>query len=252
MDNLKLHNENDRMTSLQSGQQLNTVIATKMREIPVSNLGAPEQVLKAREGDLIFSAGEMPKGLYYLKSGAVKLVTERPLTRGRMASPEFINKIVSPGEFFGFKSLIRGTAYPFYARALRETEVQIFPSSTITQIMSGTDSLIKAVLEQMAEDLEVHEQTAQLHYLASVQERIAYQLAILAERFGVPVVDGLSLNLRLNRNELAQLAGTINESFSRHLTELKNEGVIDVRGKEIIVKNLMALKEKSGNYEILK
>jgi hypothetical protein len=36
--------------------------------------------------------------------------------------------------------------------------------------------------------------------------------------------------------------------LSRHLTEFKNEGLIDVNGKEIIVKDLEGLKAKSGNF----
>ena len=88
----------------------------------------------------------------------------------------------------------------------------------------------------------------QFHYLASVQERIAYQITSLADRFGVKTSRGISLNLKLTRNEFAQLASTINESLSRHLTEFKNEGLIDINGKEIIILNREALSAKSGNF----
>jgi CRP-like cAMP-binding protein len=84
--------------------------------------------------------------------------------------------------------------------------------------------------------------------LASVQERIAYQLSVLADKFGVTTANGISLNLRLTRNELAQLAGTINESLSRHLTEFKNEGLLELNGREIIIKDKEALKKRSGNF----
>lgn len=239
MDSLKFHIED-------SGN--NRVIRTDLSALS-SNPSA--QVVRVRESELIFNAGEMPRGLYFLKSGAVKLVSERPCKRGRGSNPEFINKIVSAGEFFGFKALIFGKEYPFYAQALSASELHIFPTAVITQVMSGSNDLLKLVLQQVAQDLDIHEKTAQLHYLASVQERISYQLALLAEKFGVAVEGGLSLNLRLTRNELAQLAGTINESLSRHLTELKALGIIDVRGKEIIVKNLPELKARSGNFRTL-
>jgi CRP/FNR family cyclic AMP-dependent transcriptional regulator len=214
------------------------------------NLEQPQQILKLNEGDYVFKAGDKPQGLYSLKSGAVKIVTHRPLTRGRVSSPDFINRIVAPGEFFGLGPLIKGTEYSFFARALRASEVYVYPKEVVTQFMSGSSHLLKSVFSQMTRDLEINENTSQLHYLASVQERISYQLALLAERLGTPVEGGgLSLSLRLTRNELAQLAGTINESLSRHLTELKNEGIIDLKGREIIVKNLPALKEKSGNFD---
>jgi CRP-like cAMP-binding protein len=93
----------------------------------------------------------------------------------------------------------------------------------------------------------MYETTNQFHYLASVQERIAYQLVVLADRFGVPLANGsVSLNLKLTRNELAQMASTINESLSRHLTEFKNENLIDLNGKEILIKDREGLLSKSG------
>ncbi|MCB0371048.1 MAG: winged helix-turn-helix domain-containing protein, partial [Bdellovibrionales bacterium] len=101
---------------------------------------------------------------------------------------------------------------------------------------------------QAVNDIENYETTSQLHYLASVQERIAYQLILLADKFGVVSEKGISLNLKLTRNEFAQLASTINESLSRHLTEFKSEGLIDINGKEIIIKDKDGLMKKSGNY----
>jgi CRP-like cAMP-binding protein len=92
------------------------------------------------------------------------------------------------------------------------------------------------MLAQMVREVENHENNTQFHYLASVQERIWHQLNMLADRFGVIKEDGVHLNLRLTRSELAQLAGTINESLSRHLTELKGQGIIDLQGKEIIIR----------------
>ncbi len=264
METLKLQNdspvtERTGSSSLVSGLQTSEPSTVRtfppVQGIPGVSFGLeqPQQILKLNEGDYVFKAGEMPQGLYSLKSGAVKIVTHRPLTRGRVSSPEFINKIVAPGEFFGFTPLVKNTEYTFFARALRASEVLVYPKEVITQFMTSSNNLLKTVFAQISHDLEVNETTSQLHYLASVQERIAYQLAILAERLGTPVEGGgLSLSLRLTRNELAQLAGTINESLSRHLTELKNEGIIDLKGREIIVKNLPLLKEKSGNFSLTK
>ena len=105
------------------------------------------------------------------------------------------------------------------------------------------------LLQQAVNDIENYEMTTQLHYLASVQERIAYQLVVLAEKFGVQTPNGISLTLKLTRNEFAQLASTINESLSRHLTEFKAEGLIDLNGKEIIIKDIKGLMAKSGNFK---
>ncbi|GIL16640.1 MAG: Crp/Fnr family transcriptional regulator [Oligoflexia bacterium] len=208
----------------------------------------PYEVMNLKENEVIFKPGDYVRGLYFLKSGAVKTVVNRELTRGRIHSPEYITKIVGEGEFFGLRTLIKGGSHTSMAKTLRPCEVLLFPREGITNIMNGPRTMLKMVLTQLTKDMDEYEVVNQLHYLASVQERIAYRLVLLAEKFGVPTAGGVSINMKLTRNELAQLAGTINESLSRHLSEMKSEGILELVGKEIIVKNMDALKSKSGNY----
>lgn len=209
----------------------------------------PMEVLHLKENEKIFSEGEVPKAFYLVRSGAIKLTVHRPILRGRTGSPEYLKKILGPGDLFGYKSIVKGTTQEEQAKVLMPSEVYAYSSAAMQAILNVPNSLGKMLISQMIKDLESKEATVQLHYLASVHERIAYQLILLSDRFGVEKEDGLHLNLRLTRNELAQLAGTINESLSRHLTELKGEGILDLNGKEIVIKNRQALMQKSGNYK---
>ncbi len=207
------------------------------------------QVVQLKENEFVFRQGEAPKGLYFIKSGSVKVVVNRSLTRGRMTSPEYINQVVGAGNFFGYNSAIKGQAHNTFAKTLKPTELHIYSLESVQQIVNGPESLVKSLLLQAVKDSEAQAVIEQLHYLASVQERIAYRLLLLADQFGIESAQGTTLNLRLTRNELAQLAGTINESLSRHLTEFKNEGILELSGKEIIIKDRQALMQRSGNFK---
>jgi CRP-like cAMP-binding protein len=209
----------------------------------------PQKTIIYKDNEFVFREGDLPKGLYLIKSGAVKIVVNRDFSRGRVNSPEFVTKLVGPGELFGYKGVITGSHYNYFAKTIRPTEVVFYSREGIDQIMKGPNCLVKMVLTQFVTDLERWEKTNEFHYLASVQERIAQQLLNLADRFGVHTVEGVVINLRLTRNELAQLAATINESLSRHLTELKEEGILDLRGKEIVIKNRQALASKVGHLK---
>lgn len=206
------------------------------------------EVLTFNEGETIFKENEPPRGLFLLKAGCVKLFVNRGHSRGRTTSPEYVTKLVSPGEVFGYKSLVQSGNTQSFAKAVRKTTVWVYPKEVLNPLMAEMNPLMKAILDQAVSDLKSFEMTNQFHYLASVQERIAYQLVILADRFGVKTDRGISLNLKLTRNEFAQLASTINESLSRHLTEFKTEGLIDLDGKEIIILERDKLAEKSGNF----
>lgn len=204
------------------------------------------EVLTYNDGDMIFKEGEPPKGLYLLKSGCVKLSVNRGSGRGRTTSPDYVTKLVSSGEVFGYAPLVQGSSAAGTAKAVRKTVVWLYPRENIMKLISQMNPILRSVMDQAVVDIKEFEKTSQFHYLASVQERIAYQLLILAERFGVQTSAGISLNLKLTRNEFAQLASTINESLSRHLTEFKIEGLIELNGKDIVILDRERLSAKAG------
>lgn len=208
----------------------------------------PYEIIHFKEGDVIFKEGEEPRGLYFMQSGCVKIMMHRKQNRGRTTSSEYVTKLVGSGEYFGYKALVRGGTAKASAKAVKSTTVWLYSKDRILMALRTANPIVRMVLQQAVGDISSFENTSQLHYLASVEERIAYQLVVMSEKFGVSTDAGTSLNLKLTRNELAQLASTINESLSRHLTEFKNEGLIELNGKEIIIKNKAGLMAKSGNF----
>ncbi len=209
----------------------------------------PYEIIHVKEGDVIFKEGEQTRGLFYVQSGCIKMYVNRSQARGRTTTPEYVTKLVGPGEYFGYKALVKGGTSLATAKAIKTSTVWLYSKDMILAALQDSSPLFKVLLNQAVFDLQSYETTSQLHYLASVQERIAHQLVILGDKFGVQTPNGVSINLKLTRNEFAQLASTINESLSRHLTEFKSEGLIDLNGKEIIIKNRDGLMAKSGNYK---
>lgn len=209
----------------------------------------PYEIIHVKEGDVIFKEGEQTRGLFYVQSGCVKMYVNRSQARGRTTTPEYVTKLVGPGEYFGYKALVKGGPSLATAKAIKTSTVWLYSKDMILAALQDASPLFKVLLNQAVFDLQSYETTSQLHYLASVQERIAHQLVVLGDKFGVQTPNGVSINLKLTRNEFAQLASTINESLSRHLTEFKSEGLIDLNGKEIIIKNRDGLIAKSGNYK---
>jgi len=238
------HNSlSDTHTSYSSSSSVATLISQSLNTFEI-----PYTIINFDDGDILFNEGEEPKGLYLLKTGCIKVFVNREHARGRTTSPEYVTKLVSPGEVFGYKALVRNLKTNSYAKAVKPSVVWLYSKDAIFSVLSQVHPLVRNVLEQAIHDIEKYEKTSQIHYLASVQERIAHQLLNLADRFGNQTPNGISINLKLTRNEFAQLASTINESLSRHLTEFKNEGLIDLNGKEIIIKNKAGLVAKSGNF----
>lgn len=233
-----------------SNENKNTIKTTNLVDSLLPWNMTFESVRLPSEGEIIFKAGDEPRGLFLVKSGAVKISIKKTIQRGRMNNEEFITKIVGPGEYFGYQNLLGGTKNTTTAVTARDTELQFYSKENILSAMDQLPAFAKSIIKQAISDLAEMESQAQLHYLASVQERIAFQIYTLNERFGeqdAKTQDATLIPIKLSRNELAQLAGTINESLSRHLTDLKNEGILELRGRDILVKNKVALLERAGS-----
>lgn len=202
----------------------------------------PSKVLELQTGDELFRANEESPGLFMLEEGCIKLGFRRSIPRGRVPHDEFVTKLVSPGEFFSLHVLKDGPGKAYFAQAVRPSKVVFYPKEYAEKLLKSTPPLIRSFLEQALRDVDQYQSRAEVHHLATVEQKISSELLRLAQIFGEQRSDGTAISLSLTRNEIAQLADTINESMSRYLTRFQNRGWLEVRGREILLKNLEELK----------
>lgn len=236
----------------------------------------PSKSFELQAGEDLFRAGQDPGGIYLLEDGCIKLGFRRSIPRGRVPHDEFVTKLVAPGELFALHvlqplvtaaastnattsseppagasaspippepaatQLIGGKAY--FAQAARPSRLIHYPRGSFERLIQATPPLVRGFLMQALRDIDQYQTRAEVHHLATVEQKISAELLRLAEIFGVQRSDGVAVNLALTRNEIAQLADTINESMSRYLTRFQNRGWLEVRGREILLKNIEELK----------
>ena len=75
----------------------------------------------------------------------------------------------------------------------------------------------------------------------SVKARLAEILLLIASDFGV-AEDG-TLKLNVTREDLSNFVGTATETLIRLLSDLKNEGLVEVKGRKIKLLNRDKLKK---------
>lgn len=207
----------------------------------------PSKTFELQAGEDLFRAGQDPGGVYFLEEGCIKLGFRRSIPRGRVPHDEFVTKLVSPGEFFALNQLQQaitnkpgGKAY--FAQAVRGSKLVFYPKGSYERLLKATPPLVQSLLSQALRDVDQYQTRAEVHHLATVEQKISSELLRLADQFGIQRSDGVAINLSLTRNEIAQLADTINESMSRYLTRFQNRGWLEVRGREILLKNVDELK----------
>ena len=81
---------------------------------------------------------------------------------------------------------------------------------------------------------ELQKAEVKLTHLAQkpIRERLAETLLFIKETYGFEA-DGVTLSVRLSREEIANLVGTATESTIRLLSEFKKDGMVELDGKKI-------------------
>lgn len=226
--------------------------------------GVPSKTFELQTGEDLFRAGQDPGGVYFLEEGCIKLGFRRSIPRGRVPHDEFVTKLVAPGEFFALHQLTaqaqaqlqaqlqggvspNGSGKAYFAQAVRPSRVMFYPKAYWERMLKSTPPLIMSFLQQALRDIDQYQSRAETHHLATVEQKISSELLRLAKVFGTQRQDGVAINLALTRNEIAQLADTINESMSRYLTRFQNRGWLEVRGREIVLKNIDELKQLANS-----
>ncbi|MFO1518985.1 MAG: Crp/Fnr family transcriptional regulator [bacterium] len=177
----------------------------------------------------LFTEGNPAVGLYCIQSGRVK---------GYKTSPEgkqYIIRLFEPGDVVGLPAIFIEGSYSWSAEVVEEGAICFIPREPILETIRENPKMATKIMETLAEHLEeANTERAQLAY-GAVRERMARLLSLLSQTHGVKAGRGTRIALKLSREELAEMIGTAAETAIRLLSEFKEEKILEMEGKEIII-----------------
>lgn len=141
-----------------------------------------------------------------------------------------------PGDIIGLVVAVTGQPYPGSAEVIEDAELIALPGDSMWQLMNETAPLAVRVLKLVAARL--HESQNRIRELSveRVQQRIARSLLRLAQQLGVKEADGaIRLDMRLSRQDIAQMNGTTLETVSRTLTAWERDSIVDAGREQVVI-----------------
>jgi len=180
--------------------------------------------------DVIFLEGDAVEGLYVVRTGRVKLL------RGSVKGKEQIIKILNPGDILGFEIFYGGDTYTNTAIVMEDCDLCYIKKDDFFSIIDRDSNLARKLILSLGRELnEAYGRIGNLGLL-NAREKMAHLLATLAGEYGVDEAGGrIRLNLTLSRLEIAELLGITQETSIRLLKGFKEEGIISIKRKEIII-----------------
>lgn len=195
-----------------------------------------------RAGHIIIPAFSTPPGIYYVLQGKVKQYTMTPDGR------EFIVNIYKPGTFFPMISTMTSQPNSYFFEAIDTTQVYRAPTietleflknnsevlfDLLYRLYTGIDGLLKLITQIMA---------------GTVQTKVVAALIMLAKRFGEVEGSGVVVQQVFTHNEVAKLVGVSRESVTRVMSQLKKQGLLEIRKRHLYFPNVNALEQYLNQY----
>ncbi len=192
------------------------------------------------KGEVLFTEGEPASGFFLVASGHVKL------SKISSDGKEKVLHFAHPTETFAEAAFFGDGGYPAEARALEKVEALYFPRDAFMGLLERNPRFALNLI--VALSLSVRRFARQIEELtfAEVPSRLAAYLVDLAAKKSTTYQGTTYLDLEIKKGELASHLSTVSETLSRALRKLKEEGVIEVKGSRVVIRNMARLKEIAG------
>jgi CRP/FNR family transcriptional regulator len=195
-----------------------------------------------RRGQILYYEGTKPLGIFCVNAGVIKVY--KTASNGK----EQILYLAKEGDFLGYSALLGEENYTSSAQIIEDAKICFIPREAFLGSMMKNAEFFKRITKQICHELGVMEEKLTDASQKSIRERLALLLLQLANTYGVEGEGHQRINLLLTREELAGMVGTATESVIRLLSEFKKDGLIELEGKKILLKDKKGLARLSDFY----
>lgn len=209
-----------------------------LADLPVKDLAILQQnvqIMAHKRGELLFRQGGFPKGAFWLISGKAKIFQEMP------DGQRHTNYIYSNGDLIAFRQLIAEEVHPVSAALLEDSTVGFIPAETFRGLLTSSPFFTRNILTALAREFTVWMNRMTVFTQFPVRKRLILALLMLHEQYRLSGTPGGVVTI--TRSELAEYIGASLETVVRGLHVLKEQDLVRIHGRQIVLPNALGLLE---------
>ncbi|MGE5205424.1 MAG: Crp/Fnr family transcriptional regulator [Chlamydiota bacterium] len=198
------------------------------------------------ENSVLFVEGQMPRGVYILCRGRVKL---------SMVSSEgktLILNISESGDILGLSSCLLGQSYQATVETLSPCQLNFIRREDFLNYIRKHPQVMFRVAEFLSREYRAAcNEIGSLGLAHSAAEKMARLLLDWKETHASPNGES-TLKLTLTHEEMAQMIGSSRETVTRMLARFRAKNYIEVHGSTLVIRNrgaLQSIADNQGSYE---
>ena len=200
----------------------------------------PPVVESFERGKTIFFPGDPAERVYFLLKGAVKL------SRVYESGEEITVALLRENSVFGVLSLITGQRSDRFYHAVAFTPLELLssPIEQVQQALKNNPDLSMLMLQGLSSRILQTEMMIETLAHRDMGSRLVSFLLILCRDFGLPIEDGIRIDLKLSHQAIAEAIGSTRVTVTRLLGDLRQQEMISIHKKKITVHNPVALSQQ--------
>ena len=194
------------------------------------------QRLKVKKGATLYRAGDPLRSLYAVRIGSFK--TSVLSVDGR----EQVTGFQIPGEILGLDA-ISTDQHACNAFALEDSEVCPIPFAQLEKLAQNLPSLQHNLNRLLSREIVRDHSMLMLMGNMNSDERLAAFLLNLSQRFSIRGYSAKDFVLKMRREEIGSYLGLRLETICRGIAHLRDQGLVEVAGRDVKIQNLEGLKQ---------
>jgi CRP/FNR family cyclic AMP-dependent transcriptional regulator len=189
-------------------------------------------------GQALFVEGDRAARVFLLQRGWVVLSCVSGGGR------EVVLAVSGPGDVIGELSAFDGRPRSATAVATEDVEAVVASAEALARALDGPGAALELIAVLAA---RLRDDTRKLVDFAtlSTSGRIAWRLSELADRFGEPVAEGVSVAMPLSQEQLASWCGASREAAVRALRDFRKLRIISTGRRSVVVHDPEQLRRKA-------
>ena len=188
----------------------------------------------------IFFPGDPAERVYLIRRGAVRL------SRVYESGEEITVGLLRENSLFGVLSLLTGHRSDRFYHAVAFTKVEMItaPAASVRKAIEEDTGVGLLLLQGLSTRILQTETMIETLTHRDMSSRLVSFLLVLCRDFGVPGEEGITIDLRLSHQSIAEAIGSTRVTITRLLGDLKNIGLLQIERKKITIFDPIALAKR--------
>ena len=189
------------------------------------------------KSELIYKKDDLSKNFYLIKEGVVRI------SRLFQSGNEVTLSLLKKGAIFGILSFLTdgNAGESYYAYAFTRVKLEVAPLDSLNYEILKNKKIRSQLLQCFSQSILYSENIIETLNESNKYKKLIRFLIFLSNEFGTLSLNGILINIEITHQSISECIGTCRLTITRQISKLKDQGLIKIKNKKILLVDPNAL-----------